>query len=77
MTKATVNFLAVNGSSLERSVTSKISLVDTRAAGYRNGGHQTYAKLLGENSLIVDWRDKERLVELVEQVDITDQTNSA
>lgn len=65
MAKATVNFLAVKGSSLEPSVLNKISLVDTTAAGYRNGGHRTYAKLLGESSDILDWQDRAALVELI------------
>ena len=67
MAKATVNFLSVNGSSLEPSVISRISLIDTTASGYRNGGHRSYAKLLNEASEILEWQDRSALVELVER----------
>lgn len=66
MAKATVNFLAVNGSSLAPSVTKRISLIDTSAAGYRDGGHRSYVKLLNDTSVILDWQNRAALVELVE-----------
>ena len=66
MAKATMNFLAVNGSSLEPSVQSRISLIDTAASGYNTRGNSSYASLLGGTSSILYWDERREIVDLVE-----------
>lgn len=66
MAKATMNFLAVNGSSLKPSVQRKISLIDTSASGYRNRGNSSYASLLSGTSSMLYWDERRELVDLVE-----------
>ena len=68
LAKATVNFLAVKGSSLESKVENKISLVDSNASGYLSGGYSSYAKLLGDTSNIIEWEQRNELVAIVEGI---------
>ncbi|WP_375434525.1 hypothetical protein [uncultured Hymenobacter sp.] len=67
MAKATVNFLAVRGSALEPSVRHKLSLIDTNANGYRDGGNTSVINLLRGASEIVPWEERSSIVELVEE----------
>lgn len=66
MAKATMNFLAVAGSSLAPSVSRKVSLLDTNASGYRAGGNTSYTQLLSGASEILPWEERNRIVSLVE-----------
>jgi hypothetical protein len=65
MTRATVNFLAVPGSSLAPIVNHKISFIDTLASGFRSNGNGTYASMLSGASEIFPWEERNRLVELL------------
>jgi hypothetical protein len=66
MTRATVNFLAVPGSSLAPIVKHKVSFIDTSASGFRSNGNSTYVSMLGGASEVLPWAERGRLVELVE-----------
>lgn len=66
MAKATMNFLAVNGSALQPAVKKKISLIDTSAGGYGTGGNSSYASLLSSTSSMLYWEERRELVDLVE-----------
>lgn len=66
MAKATMNFLAVNGSALEPAVQNRISLIDTTARGYGAGGNSSYTNLLRNTSSLLFWDQRQELVDLVE-----------
>lgn len=66
MAKATMNFLAVTGSSLQPSVQRKISLIDTSAGGYGTRGNSSYASLLGGTSSMLYWDERRDIVDLIE-----------
>jgi hypothetical protein len=66
MAKATMNFLAVDSSSLQPSVQSKISLIDTTAGGYGTRGNSSYSTLLSSASSMLSWDERRDLVDLVE-----------
>ncbi len=76
MAKATVNFMAVDGSSLAPRVNDRISLIDTNATGFRDGGHRSYVKLLRDTSIILDWQNRGALVDLIENSGSSSDSNS-
>jgi hypothetical protein len=64
--KATMNFLAVEGSSLQPSVRQKISFIDTTATGYGTRGNSSYSSLLSRTSSVVHWDERRDLIDIIE-----------